>query len=151
LEKVDMRRRKTSAKVACGGRVRNASSAERIEEMDVLAAEFDVLQAIAVAQGIVGEIEYVIRLMIREMNLEQMELAVDGIDQAKAPCQEVKGADAAMGDAVDTFGDFIMDVAGRKDGPSGVTEFGLGEQLKSRWKNGGSPGTIGRGRKLLPG
>jgi hypothetical protein len=36
-------------------------------------------------------------------------------------------ADAATGDAVDTFGDFVMEVAGRKDGPRGVAELGFVE------------------------
>ena len=31
-----------------------------------------------------------------------------------------------------------------------LSTLGAGEQLKSRWKNGGSPGTIAAGRKLLP-
>jgi hypothetical protein len=55
--------------------------------------------------------------MIGQVKLEQMQFAIDGLNEADAACQKVKGADAAVADAVDAFGDFIVDVAGGKDGP----------------------------------
>ena len=44
-----------AAEVAGGGRVGDAAGAEGVEEDLVVAAQFEVLQAGAVAQGVVGE------------------------------------------------------------------------------------------------
>jgi len=51
------------------------------------------------------------------VNLEEMEFAIDGIDEADALSEEMKGADAAVADAVNAIGDFIVDVAGGEDRP----------------------------------
>ena len=79
-----------SAKVTCRGGIGDALGAEGIQEMEVLAAPFDILQTIAVAQRVVGDIENVVGLMIGKMKLEQVQVTVDGLDQAEASCQEMK-------------------------------------------------------------
>jgi predicted peroxiredoxin len=53
-----------SAEVACGSRVGDASCAQGLEEVLVVAAEFDVLEAGAVAEGVVGDVEDVIGLVV---------------------------------------------------------------------------------------
>jgi hypothetical protein len=59
-----------------------ASGAEGVEINFVLATQFEIFQAGAVAQGVVGKVEDVIRLVIGQMNLEQVQVVVDGIDEA---------------------------------------------------------------------
>ena len=88
----------SSAEVAGGGGVGNAARPQGIEEGVIVAAPFDVLKARAVAQGVVGDVEDVIGLVIREMNLEQVQTLVDGPGQAEAMGEPVDGSDAAVGD-----------------------------------------------------
>src|SRR4051794_23321114 len=57
LQAVDVIGVEAAAKVASGGGIGDALGAERIEELDILAAPFDVLQALALAQRIVSDVE----------------------------------------------------------------------------------------------
>src|SRR5262249_34251783 len=59
-----------------------------------------------------GKIKHVSGLVVRQMNLQQVQPGVDSIDQPKAPGQQVDGPDAAIGQAVDALGDLILNVAG---------------------------------------
>jgi hypothetical protein len=52
--------------------------------------------------------------MKRQVDLEQVQPSVDGVDQADLSGQGVDGADAAVGDAPSAVGDLLVDVAGRK-------------------------------------
>src|SRR5262249_40817835 len=73
---------KTAAEVAGGGGIGNALGAEGVEEDSVVAAQLDVLQTVAVAQGVVGDVEHVIGLVVRQMDLEHMQASVDVVDEA---------------------------------------------------------------------
>jgi len=123
LKRVDVFRREAPTEITSGGGIRNALGAESIKEVDVLAAQFDVLQTVAVAQSVIGDIEYMIGFVIGEMNLEQVQFAIDGVDESNASSQQVKRADAAVRDAVNAVGNFVVNVAGREDGPIAATGF----------------------------
>ena len=129
IEEVEQRQHvgagKASAEVARRGRVGDAASAQGIQERLVVAAQLDVLQAGAVAQGVVGEVEDVIRLVKRQMDLEQVQPVVDGVDQADLSSQRMDGADAAVGDPPAAVADLIMNVAGREHRFAAFTELGL--------------------------
>ena len=64
-----------------------------------------------------------IGFMIGEMAFEEMEILVDGGDQAGPPCQQEHGPDATRGQTLDTLAEFVMDVGG---GNPGDFAFGLG-------------------------
>ena len=98
LQPADRRLVEAAAEVAGGGRVREAAGAQGVEEDLVVAAEFEVLQTGAVAQGVVGEGQDVVGLVVGEVELEQVEAAVDGVDEADLARQGVEGADAAAAD-----------------------------------------------------
>src|SRR5207249_3755134 len=98
LEDLDIVGGEAAAEVASGGGVGDAVGPERIEEDDVVAAQFDVVEAGAIAEGIVGEVEDVVTLMIGEVELEQVEALVDRLGQAEFLHQEMDAADAAAGD-----------------------------------------------------
>ena len=115
-ERLDARGREAAAKVASGGGVGDAASAQGIEEGCVVAAEFDLLQAGAVAQGVVGDVEDVVGFVIRQMQLEEMEAFVDRLDQAHTPGQGMERSDSAAADGLCFVGDFVVNVAGRKLG-----------------------------------
>jgi purine-nucleoside phosphorylase len=58
-----------------------------------------------------------------------MEPFVDGAVEADAIAQEVQCADAAIGDAATTLGEFVMDVGGGEDGLVEILEFVLVEPI----------------------
>ncbi len=66
-----------------------------------------------------------IRLVKRQMDLEQVQAFVDGVDQADLPGQNVDSADAAVGQAARAVGDLIVDVAGRELRSVAIPELGL--------------------------
>ena len=114
-----------SAEIACGGGIGNALSAQGIEEVDVIAAQFDVLDTVAVAQGVIGDIQDMIGFVIGEMNLEQMEALVDAIDEPDFLGEQMKSADAAVADAVNAIANLVVNVGGREDGPMAADRFGF--------------------------
>ena len=61
--------------------------AQGVEEDFVLAAQFHVLQAGAVAQSVVSEVEHMIGLVVRQVDFQQLQPPVDGVDQADLPGQ----------------------------------------------------------------
>ena len=61
------------------------------------------------------------------MDLEQVQTVVDGVDEAALACEEMKGADAAEGDAAAALGDVVVDVACLEDGLGAIAELGLVE------------------------
>ena len=82
------------------------------------------MQTGAVAQGVVGDGENVIGLVIGQMDLEQSEPPVDAFDESELPGEQVKGSDAAVGDAVNTFAEFVVNVLGGEDGLRATTHVG---------------------------
>src|SRR5260370_283516 len=107
---------KTATEIASRGRIGQATGAEGIEKDLVVAPQFQVLQASAVAQGVIRQVEHVIGLVVRQMDFQHVQTLVDGVDQADAPRQQVDGADAAMGDAVDPVADVIVNIPGGEHG-----------------------------------
>src|SRR4051812_39921472 len=55
----------------------------------VVAAEFDVLEAGAVAEGVVGDVEDVVGLVVGQVDLQEVEPLVDGPGQAEAVGEHV--------------------------------------------------------------
>src|SRR5215468_5460839 len=53
-----------------------------------------------------------IRFVVRQMDLEEMQPLIDGVDETEAPCQGVDGADAAVGQTSAAVGNFIVDFRG---------------------------------------
>jgi hypothetical protein len=114
-----------AAEVPCGGRVGEATGAESIEEVGVVAAEFEILQASTVAQGVVGEVEDVVGFVVGQVDLEDMEVSIKPVDEAQLTGEQVKGADAAVADAVAAVTDLEVNVAGGEHGFGATTEIGL--------------------------
>jgi hypothetical protein len=106
---------KPPTEIAGGGGIGDAACPQGVEEHLIVAEQFQVFQTGAATQGQVGQGEDMIRFMVRQVDLEQLQAAVEGIDQADLPNQFVHGADATDGDAAAALGDFIVDVAGRHD------------------------------------
>lgn len=77
------------AEVAGGGGVGDAARPEGIEEGSVVAAEFDVREAGAVAECVVGDVQDVVGLVIREVDFQEVEAFVDGLGQTKSVGEQV--------------------------------------------------------------
>ena len=89
------RRQKSPAVVGSGIRWR----AKQVEIGLVLPPQFEIFQAGAAAQRVVGQVEHVVRLVIRQMDLEQMQPLVDRLGQTQLRDQLVDQPDAAVGRA----------------------------------------------------
>ena len=124
LQVADRRLIEAAAEVAGGGRVREATGAQGVEEDLVLAAEFQVLQTRAVAQGVVGEGQDVVGLVVREVEFEEVQAVVNGVDETDPAHQGVEGADAAAADRAGAVGDLVVDVGGGEHGPSAAVHVG---------------------------
>ena len=101
-----------AAEVAGGSRVGDAAGAEGVEEVLVVAAEFHVLQAGAVTEGVVGDVEDVVGLVVGQVHLEEVQALVDGVNESELAGQGVEGADTAVADGAGPSGDLVMDVGG---------------------------------------
>src|SRR5204863_9757662 len=125
LQNVDGPLGETAAEVPGGGRIGDALGTQSVEVVDVIAAEFEILQAIGVAQGVVGDVEDMIRLVVRQMDLEQVESAINGVNESDASCQHVKDADATEANAVNPRGHFITNVGGGEYRTAVIADNGL--------------------------
>src|SRR3984957_16852367 len=111
-----------TTEIAGGRRIGDAQSPERVEVDFILTTQFEVLQTGAVAQRVVGQVEHMVRLVVGHVNLEQVQVLVDGIDEADPLGEQMKSADAAVGDAAAAVGDVIVDVGRGEGGPADVAE-----------------------------
>ena len=85
---------------------------ECVEVDLVVAADLDVLQPGAARQEVVGDVQDVVRFMVGQVSLEEVEVLVDVVDQPGLPGQEVDRPDAAGCDGMDLVGEFVVDVGG---------------------------------------
>jgi hypothetical protein len=91
--------------------------AQGIEIGRVVASQFEMFDAFAAGEDVQCEVQDVVGFVIGEMLLEEVEVAVDLVDQAGPACQQEHGADSACGESLDAAGEFIMDVVGGHHGP----------------------------------
>jgi hypothetical protein len=103
-----------AAEVARGGRVGDTLGSKGVEKVFILAPQFQVFQAGAIAQHVVSEDRDVIRLMIREVELEQMQTLVDVADESELLCQRVEDADSTRANSAGAVRDLIMNITGRE-------------------------------------
>ena len=82
VERGDVRQIKAPAEITRGRGVGNPFSAQGVEVCLVLTAVLDVFQARAIAKGIERDVEHVIRLVVGQVDAKQIEVAIDGVDQA---------------------------------------------------------------------
>ena len=49
----------------------------------------DMLEAFSAREDVVGDVEHVIRFVIGQMDLQQVQILVDGLDQSDAPGKQM--------------------------------------------------------------
>src|ERR1700676_4349118 len=70
-----------------------------------------------------------IGLVVGQMDFEEVQAAVDLLDEADLAGEHQHGTDAAIGEAVHALGDFVLGVVCREHGFEKITELGLVEPL----------------------
>ena len=71
-----------------------------------------------------------IRFVVGEVEFEEVQAVVDGVDQAEPAGQDVHGADAAVSDALAAAAHFVMDVAGGEHGPVAFGSGAIGDAVE---------------------
>ena len=90
---------------------------QRVQIDLVVAEQFQVLQARAAGQDVVGDVQHVVALVVRQMDLEQLHFRVDRLDQPDVPRQQMNRADAAAADGRVAVGHFVVNVPAANIGP----------------------------------
>jgi hypothetical protein len=105
-------RLETPAKITGGGRIGNARSAQGVEIRLVVAQNLQVLQAGPAAEDVVGDVQHVVRFVIGQMDLEQVQCLVDGLGEFDLPCQQMHRTDAAAGNGSRAVSHVVANGAG---------------------------------------
>jgi hypothetical protein len=80
----------------------------------VVASELDVVECLAAAQYVVGDVVHVIRLEIGFVDLEELDVRVDAFREPQLSHESMDKADAAVRDRLGPVGELVADVAGRE-------------------------------------
>ena len=87
-KQIDVRPCEAAAEVARRGGIGNAPGAQGIEIGLVVAEQFQMFQARAAGQQVVGDVQHVVGLVVGQMDLQQAEAAVDGLGEPELPHQQ---------------------------------------------------------------
>lgn len=108
LQRVQIFRPEPPAEVSGRGRVGNPLRSQQVQIGFVLPPDFEVFQTLTVTQSIVGQAENVIRLVVRQIGLEQMQAGVDRLGQLQFLNQLVHQPDAAIPRSHCPPGQFVL-------------------------------------------
>ncbi len=100
-----------AAEVACRGRVRDQVRAQGVHVRRVMAQPLDVLQPRAAAQHVVGQVQHMIGLVVRQVHLQQLQPVIDLLDQPQLGDQPVHRGDPAEAGRVDVAADLVAHLA----------------------------------------
>ncbi len=118
------------AEVAFGGRVGDAHGAEGIEIDRVVAPPLDVLEPPTAGEDVECDVQDVVGFVIGDMAFEEMEVVIDGRDQAGPLGHQEHGADAAGGQALSALAEFIVDVGGGDHGDLALRTGEIGDAVE---------------------
>lgn len=98
--------------VSSRGRIGNPHGAQGVKIDLVIASQLEMFKPVSARQDIEGDVQHMIRLMIRQMPLEQVETSVDVANQSRLSSDQEHGPDAAASQPLNPVGQFILNVAG---------------------------------------
>ena len=109
------------------GRVGDPLSPESVQVDLVVTPQFEVFQTPAPGQNVVGDVEHMVRLVVRQMDLQQMQPAIDSLDKPRSPGQQVHRPDPAGPKTTHPVSQLVLNVAGGEHraglvGPVTITE-----------------------------
>src|SRR5690606_29104912 len=96
-----------AAEVAGRGRVGDRAGAQHVQEGGVVATDLDVVQDLPAAQDVVGDIEHVVRVLVRASSLQDAELRIDHLGQPSLPHQLVDRGEAAVWHRASALGHLV--------------------------------------------
>jgi len=79
-----------------------------------IAMVLDMLDAFSAREDVVGDVEHVIRFVIRQMDFEQVQIPVDRLNQSRPLGQRVHRPDPARSQAPNPVGQFVLNGARRE-------------------------------------
>ncbi len=126
-QSVDVAGLEAGAEVASGGGVGDASGAQGLKEVLVVASECDILQASAVTEGVVSDVEDVVGIVVGQVLLKQVQSLVDGVNESELSGQGVEGADTAVGDGAGPSSNLVVNVGGSEHWSGAAPEVGFVE------------------------
>ena len=112
----DVGRCKAPAEITLGSGVGDSLGTQGIEINLVVAPQFKVLHTLAAGDDVEGDVQNMVRFVIRQMSLEKVEVPIDTVDQANRSSQHENGADTAGTDPFDAIGVFVVDMGGSHHG-----------------------------------
>jgi hypothetical protein len=128
-ENFDVFHLETPTEVAGRGGVRDSLGSEGVGKDFVVAAQFDMFQALSAAEEIVGDVEHVIGFVVGPVNLQQVQPPVDGVDQPALPREGVYRSDSSAGQPASLVRQVILDVACREHGVRLILPFDVPETV----------------------
>jgi hypothetical protein len=111
-----------STKVAGRRRIGNALNSQRIQKNFVVTPQFDVFQACAADEQVVGDVEHMIRFVIRQMTFQDMHPLINALSQARALHQQLHHSYTSGNDAARPAGELIVDGVSVEHGPFAFNE-----------------------------
>ena len=107
-ERLDVRRAKPPAEVPRRRRIRDALCPQRIQIDLVVAQQLQIFQALATCKQVVRDVQHVIRLVVRKMDLQQMQPSIDLFDQSDLARQRMHRAQSPARHPPRAVGDLIV-------------------------------------------
>jgi len=116
LQAQNIRCTKPPGEVSRRGWIGNPLGSQSVEEVFILAAHFDVLQANSPGQNVVGDVQHVIALVVGQMNLEQVQMLVDVLHQSQPLHHRVDSPQPSTTHRPGPASHFIMHIASMQNG-----------------------------------
>jgi hypothetical protein len=126
-QQLDVAPVKATTEVARRGGVGNPFGAQRVQIDFVVTPQFDVLQSLPAGQNVVGDIQHMIRLVIRQMPLQHMHMTVDVLNQSTFLRQQMHTAHPAGCQTAGALPDVVPNVGAGQHGSGTLLPF-LGPQ-----------------------
>ena len=108
------RKVKPSTKVTCSCGVGNAFRTQRIQIRFVIPAKLEMVEACSARTNVVRHVEDMVGLRVRQIELQQRNVSIDGLVQFERLDHVVNQADASACDCLMPIRDLIVNVRRRK-------------------------------------
>jgi len=102
---------KSPTEITRSGGVWNSCGAERVEIGFVTAFEFEVFQALSIRQGVVRDVEYMIRFVIRKVKLQQLDVAINRVNEPALSSERMFQPEASITDRFVSISDLVLNIA----------------------------------------
>ena len=102
--------RKPPRKIPSSGRVRNALNSHSVHKCLVVAPQFNIIETRSARQGVVRDVQNMVRFVIGQMSLQKMHLLVNGFHKTRVAGKQVKGSEPASLNRAHLLGHFVVNI-----------------------------------------